>query len=60
MTGLTPSELDQLYTSLCEGLTEVGDERTPTVLARLSMLLMHEVGDAPRIAAAISEALRVD
>jgi hypothetical protein len=37
-------------------MTEVGEARTPLYLARLALLLMKEVGDAPRIRAAIEAA----
>lgn len=55
--GLTAGELDELYSLLSAGLTEAGDEQTSMVLARLSLLLMHEVGDKARVHAAIQEAL---
>ncbi len=62
MTGvrLTASELDDVYTDLCYGLTERGIAETPTILARLTLLLMHEVGDRAVIERAISEALRYE
>lgn len=59
-TGLTPAELDELFTALSVGLAAAGQERTPMILARLALLLMHEVGDAERVAAAVAEALRGD
>ncbi len=55
--GLTSAELDELYSLLSAGLTEAGDEKTAMVLARLSLLLMHEVGDKERVHTAIQEAL---
>ena len=58
--GLTPAELDELFTKLSVGLAAAGQERTPMILARLALLLMHEVGDAERVAAAVAEALRGD
>ena len=59
-TGLTPAELDELFTGLWVGLAAAGQERTPMILARLALLLMHEVGDAERVAAAVTAALRED
>ena len=59
-TGLTPAELDELFTKLSVGLAAAGQERTPMILARLALLLMHEVGDAERVAAAVAEALQGD
>lgn len=56
--GLTSAELDELYSLLSAGLSEAGDEKTSMILARLSLLLMHEVGDKQRVHTAIQEALR--
>lgn len=50
-------QLDELYTDLCYRMTRAGDAATAEILARLALLLMHEVGDAARIAAAIDSAL---
>jgi hypothetical protein len=58
--GLTPQELDELYTALTHGLAELGDDRAPMALARLALLLMHEVGDPQRVAWAVEEALDLD
>lgn len=53
---LTPEQLDELYTRLCYRMARAGEEATPQILARLALLLMHEVGDAGRIDRAIDEA----
>ena len=50
-------QLDELYTDLCYRMTRAGDAATAEILARLALLLMHEVGDAPRIARVIDAAL---
>ena len=55
---LAPQELDDLYTELCYRMARAGENSTPLILARLALLLMHEVGDAPRVRAAIAEAAR--
>jgi hypothetical protein len=55
--GLRADELDEVYTSLCYGLTERGAEATPAILARLVLLLMHEVGERDVIERAIRDAL---
>ena len=47
--NLAPQELDDLYTELCYRMARAGEEVTPQILARLTLLLMHEVGDAGRI-----------
>lgn len=57
MTAMSAAQLDELYTKLCYGLTDRGSEQTPTVLARLVLLLMHEVDDPAAIDRAIDEAL---
>lgn len=57
MTRLSAAQLDELYTRLCYGLTGRGTEQTPTVLARLVLLLMHELDDPVAIDRAIGEAL---
>lgn len=55
--SLSELELDEVYTELCYRMSEVGDAAIPDVLARLALLLMHEVGDPARIHRAIDAAL---
>lgn len=55
--SLSEQQLDDVYTDLCYRLTEAGDAATAPALARLVLLLMHEVGDADRIRAATDAAL---
>ena len=55
---LAPEELDDLYTRLCYRMARAGEPATPQILARLVLLLMHEVGDAARVGQAIAEATR--
>lgn len=52
---LTDTELAQAYTATCHAVSEAG-ERSELYLARLSLLLMKELGDPKRIQAAISQA----
>ena len=54
---MNPQELDEVYTKLGYALTEVGEERTPMVLARLVLLLMRETGDAQAVSRAIDAAV---
>jgi hypothetical protein len=54
--SLDPQSLDDLYTELCNTLTEVGEAQTSALLARLCLLLMQETGDAERIRRAIRAA----
>jgi hypothetical protein len=55
--SLTPQDLDDLYTELCRSMTEAGDDALQGILARLVLLLMHEVDDAAAIRRAIKDAL---
>jgi len=53
---LNAEQLDEVYTRACYTMTELGREKTELFLARLSLLLMKEVGDVARIQAAIEAA----
>ena len=53
---LTAEQLDDVYTRACHAMTELGQAGGELFLARLALLLMKEVGDAPRILAAIETA----
>ena len=55
--SLSAAELAELYTGLCYRMTRAGDAALPEILARLTLLLMHEVGDSARISGAIDAAL---
>lgn len=55
--SLQAQEIDDLYTELCYRLTEKGEAALPDILARLTLLLMHEAGDAQRVRQAITLAL---
>jgi hypothetical protein len=54
---MNAQELDDVYTKLGYALTDVGEEKTPMVLARLVLLLMQRVDDAGKISAAIDQAI---
>ena len=54
---MNAQELDDVYTTLGYALTEVGEEKTPMVLARLVLLLMQRVDDAGKVSAAIDAAM---
>ena len=58
MNALAPQDLDDLYTELCYRMARAGEDATPHILARLSLLLMHEVGDAQRVRNAIENATK--
>jgi Protein of unknown function (DUF2783) len=53
---LTAEQLDDVYTRACYAMTELGEAKGELFLARLALLLMKEVGDAPRVLAAIEAA----
>ncbi|MFM9979313.1 MAG: DUF2783 domain-containing protein [Burkholderiales bacterium] len=54
---MNAQELDDVYTKLGYALTEVGEEKTPMVLARLVLLLMQRVDDVGKVSAAIDAAV---
>jgi hypothetical protein len=49
---------DALYRECAQAVSAIGRERESLFLARLALLLMEEVGDAPRCRAAIDAAAR--
>jgi hypothetical protein len=53
---MTDDQLDAAYTALSCALTDAGAERGELVLARLALLLMHELDDPARIMRAIETA----
>lgn len=53
---MTDEQLDAVYTATCRALTGAGPERGEVFLARLALLLMHEVDDPARIERAIAAA----
>ncbi len=58
MKNLAPQDLDDLYTELCYRMARAGEAVTPQILARLTLLLIHEVGDPERIRLAIRAACK--
>ena len=53
---LGAEELDHVYTEACRGMTALGADKTELFLARLTLLLMKEVGDSARILGAVEAA----
>ena len=51
-------QLDELYTQTCHAMTAAGKAKTELFLARLVLLLMHELDDPARIRGAIEAAAR--
>jgi len=46
---MTDSELDDVYTALCESLSAAGEPGATALLARFALLAMVEIDDAARI-----------
>lgn len=44
--AMTPTELDAVYTGLCNTLTGLGPARAPLFLGRLALLALSHIGDA--------------
>ena len=55
---LTPEQLDEVYTEVCRASATLGADKTELFLARLSLVLMREVGSRERVLAAIETAAR--
>lgn len=58
MSRLDDRQRDEVYRACALAISEAGRERESLFLARLVLLLMEDVGDAPRCLAAIAEARR--
>ena len=53
---LSSDQLDHVYTEACRTMTALGADKTELFLARLTLLLMKEVGDSARILDAVAAA----
>ena len=53
---MTEEDLDELYTRACRAMTGVGEANTELYLARLVLLLMHEIDEPQRITRALAAA----
>lgn len=54
--NITESELDDLYTSLCKTMTQLGEAQSPLFLARFALLSIAEIGDAQVVHRLIADA----
>lgn len=54
---MTPEQLEEIYTGLCNRLTAIGDDRLADGLARVTLLLMNEIGDPARLSELFDDAL---
>ena len=55
---MTDSELDRVYTALCEALSAAGESRALPLLSRFARLAMLEIDDPARLEALIGRATR--
>lgn len=55
---MTPKQLEEIYTELCNRLTAIGDDHLTDGLARVTLLLMNEIGDPSRLSELFDDALR--
>ncbi len=46
---MTDSELDSVYTQLCQTLTQLGEANATLYLARFALLAMTHIGDAAAV-----------
>jgi hypothetical protein len=53
---MSDDELDAVYTHLCQALGAQGEAQAPLMLARLALLLIDQLGDAPAAHALIEAA----
>ncbi|MEZ5716379.1 MAG: hypothetical protein R3D85_15200 [Paracoccaceae bacterium] len=53
---MTPREVETVYEALAETLDRVGPARRELFLAKLALLLSHDLADAPRVCSRIDEA----
>lgn len=57
---LSPTDLDAVYTELCQALTTLGEPQAPLMLARFALLAITELDDADtarRLIAAAADGL---
>jgi len=53
---MTHADLEAVYEALANRLDKVGSEKTPIFLAKLVLLLAHDLGDAARVQSHIAAA----
>lgn len=53
---MTPTDVEHVYDALAETLDAVGAEKSELFLAKLALLLSHEVGDRTRVITLIADA----
>ena len=55
---MTPREVETVYEALATTLDAIGADKRELYLAKLALLLSHDIGDAARACARIEEAAR--
>lgn len=53
---MTDTELDNLYTQLCNTMTEIGEPASPLFLARFAMLAIAEINQPAVVQRLIADA----
>ncbi|MBR9649745.1 hypothetical protein [Thalassovita aquimarina] len=53
---MTPAEVETIYEALANRLDDLGAEKRELYLAKLALLMAHELEDAPRALTLIAEA----
>lgn len=55
---MIPTDVETVYNALAEKLDTVDPEKRALFLAKLALLLSHDLGDAPRVLSRIDEAAK--
>lgn len=58
MSAIIAADLEDFYSALSDAIDTVGLQREALMLAKLALLLAHELGDGARAKALITEACR--
>jgi len=53
---MTPTDLERVYDTLAASLDSVGPDKSELFLAKLALLLSHEIDDAGRVLDLVREA----
>jgi len=53
---MTPADVETVYEALAETLDAVGADKRELFLAKLALLLSHDLGDTARVLSRIGEA----
>ena len=53
---MTPADLETVYEALAEQLDAIGSAQRELYLAKLALLLAHEIADAGRVRSLVAEA----